>query len=482
MKIPVMQGDLHDFDLAQVLQVVSIGRQYTGIELTLSDNRVATIFVKSGQVVSAVTNDNSGREAFHSLFPLSDGRFFVFRAETPSVLPEPLGPLDRLVFEALERREVSSPVSAASILEGGFDSVPPVTKTHNLAPSQLDVASGPAEEVSSPAAASLESQGVVFHPSTRPAPSMGAPVANSSAGSTESGASSSVAPGSGAPSPSQSPSSRTPRSSKVASGARSLGIVSPKGGCGKSTISLNLALSLARRGHSVVLVDGDVNGDVLSAINARGRVNRGALDVVAGAATLDEALLDTVNPRLKLLPAVGESLPDPEVLALDPKGGWPRLIEELEKRVDVVLVDTPSGVFGPTRPILGAVTHVLGVLQAEVIAARSFKRFDDGLGSLPEEQRPEVIGVVLNMLQTRHHASLGVFQDALQGLRGDWLFDTTIPRHPAFLESSHQGLPVRHLDEDAPPPVAFLFDNLAGEVAERLSLQKPAPKPQPFLL
>jgi hypothetical protein len=90
--------------------------------------------------------------------------------------------------------------------------------------------------------------------------------------------------------------------------------------------------------------------------------------------------------------------------------------------------------------------------------------------------------VVLNMLQTRHHASLGVFQEALQGLPGEWLFDTTIPRHPAFLESSHQGLPLRHLDEDAPPPVAFLFDNLAGEVAERLALKAPAAKPRAFLL
>jgi chromosome partitioning protein len=476
MKIPVMQGDLHHFDLAQVLQVVSIGRQYTGIELTLAGDRVGTIFVKSGQVVSAVMSDRSGRDAFLAMFPANDGRFFVFRTETPLELPEPLGSLDRLVIEAIERKEQASSATAASILESPSfaptesasfapaehltqrgvapsandahlaesksspfgDSEPPVTKTHNLAPLQSG-GTGP------------QSYGLASSRSVR-APE------------------------------SQSASSRKPRSSRVASGARSLGIVSPKGGSGKSTISLNLALSLARRGHSVVLVDGDVNGDVLSAINARSRVSRGALDVVAGAATVEETLLETVNPRLKLLPAVGEELPDPEVIALDPEGGWPRLIEELERRVDVVLVDTPSGVFGPTRPILGAGSHVLGVLQAEVIAARSFKRFGEGLGSLPEEQRPDVIGVVLNMLQTRHHASLGVFQEALQGLPGEWLFDTTIPRHPAFLESSHQGLPLRHLDEDAPPPVAFLFDNLAGEVAERLELKAPAAKPQAFLL
>lgn len=398
-----MQGNLRDFDLIQVLSVVSLGRQYTGIELTLPGDRVGTIFVKSGQIVSATTEEQAGREAFHSLFPANNGEFFVFRTETPSELPEPLGPLAAMVIEAQQVQEQ---------VESKRTARPPENR-----------------ELSSPA-----------------------------------------------------PRSPVLTGARKPSGPRSLGIVSPKGGSGKSTIALNLALSLARRGHSVVLVDGDVNGDILSSINARSRVTRGALDVIAGTASVEDALLDTVNPRLKLLPAVGEQLPDPEVIALDPRGAWPSLIRDLERRADVVVVDTPSGVFGPTRPILGAVSHVLGVLQAEVIAARSFKRFSEGLNSLPEAQRPEVIGVVLNMLQTRHHASLGVFQDALQGLPSEWLFDTTIPRHPAFLESSHQGLPLRHLDEDAPPPVAFLFDNLAGEVAERLGLPTLATRSQPFLL
>lgn len=443
-KIAVMQGSLKDFDLAQVLSVVSIGRQYTGIELSLPGDRSGTIFVKSGQVVSASENNHSGRDAFLSLFPANSGRFTVFRTETPPDLPEPLGPLDVLVTEAqqltalVDSRRTERPVDIPTVAPSSTTTLPP-----------LD------------------------------APPPGSPPSSASPFNMAP----SIAP------PSNVASSKTSRQVVVPLGAsadngqsRSLAIVSPKGGSGKSTIALNLALSLARRGHSVVLVDGDVNGDILSAINARGRVTRGALDVIAGAATVDDALIPTVNPRLKIIPAVGEQLPDPELLALDPKHGWPKLIRELERRADIVLVDTPSGVFGPTRPILSAVKYVLGVLQAEVIAARSFKRFSDGLATLPQEQRPTVIGVVLNMLQTRHHASLAVFQEALQGLPSEWLFDTTIPRHPAFLEATHQGLPLRHLDDDAPPAVAFLFDNLAGEISERLGVPAPKVKAQPFLL
>jgi cellulose biosynthesis protein BcsQ len=276
--------------------------------------------------------------------------------------------------------------------------------------------------------------------------------------------------------------SRPPAFTTGSGGPYVVAFVSPKGGSGKSTIALNTALSLTRRGHSVILVDGDVNGDVFSAIDARERAQRGALDIVAGNGGIDGALIDTVLPRLKLMPAVGPTLPDLDAVSIDANGRWPELLRELGQRADIVVVDTPAGMFGTTRSIMRGATHVIGVLQAEVLAARSFQRFFDGLAALPEEGRPTVLGVVLNMLQTRHHASLGVFQNALEGQPAPWLFDTTIPRHPAFLEATHHGVPLRQLDEDAPPAVAFLFDNLAGEIAERLELRRADARPKKLLL
>lgn len=265
-------------------------------------------------------------------------------------------------------------------------------------------------------------------------------------------------------------------------GSRILAVASPKGGCGKTTIALNLALSLARQGRSVVLVDGDSNGDVLSAIDARQRAQAGVFDVVLDRAELDEALLETILPRFKILPAVGATLPPAESFLQDHSGSWQRLLDRLASTADVVVVDTPSGMFGVTRQILSGATHVLGVLQAEVVASRSFLRFKEGLRGLPEHSRPAVLGVVLNMLQMRHSASLSVFQNACGDLPAEWLFDTSIPRHRAFLDATASGVPLRHLDEQAPPAVAFLFDNLAAEVAERLALGAVERRPRRLLV
>jgi len=463
VRVGIMQGSLQEFALADVLQVVGLGRQYTGVELSFGDGYTGTIFVKSGQVVSAEANPHEGREAFHRLFRSAQGDFFVFRAETPQELAEPIGPLSTLLMDAeAERTAVGLPrTSSYAPAESGTTPgvAPPSVASSDVQASpsvaSSDVEAPPALVSSDVQASASVGSSDVRAPSVSPPPPAVAPLGASRRRS--------VAPDANA------------------SSAKVLAFASPKGGSGKSTVALNTALSLARRGYSVVLVDGDVNGDVLSAIDARGRAKVGALDVVSGSARVEDAILDTVLPRFKIVPAVGPVLPDLNTVSLDANGRWQALFADLGRSADIIVVDTPAGMFGATRAILRAATHVVGVLQAEVLAARSFGRFAEGLAGLPEQRRPEVVGVVLNMLQTRHQASLAVFQDALAELPSSWLFDTTIPRHPAFLDATHEGVPLRQLDEDAPPPVAFLFDNLAGEIAERLGLRRAA-KPQRLLL
>jgi chromosome partitioning protein len=258
-------------------------------------------------------------------------------------------------------------------------------------------------------------------------------------------------------------------------------VVSPKGGCGKTTISLNLALSLARQGRRVVLLDTDANGDVLSAIDAGARAKFGFYDLLSGQGSLQQALLPTVLPGFKILPAVGQALPDPDQLTAD-LGRLRRLFSELAYEAEIVIVDTPAGMFGVTQPIARVSTHVLGVLQAEQIAGRSFRRFAQALDAIPPAERPAVLGVVINMLQAKHEASLSVLQAASQDFPAEWLFDTSIPRHQAFLDASFAGVPLRHLNESAPPAVAWLFDTLAAEIAERLRLPEIVAPPQPLLL
>lgn len=266
---------------------------------------------------------------------------------------------------------------------------------------------------------------------------------------------------------------RTPLTSTPARLAPVVAIASPKGGVGKTTIALNLALSLARQGHRTVLVDGDPNGDVMSMIDARDRPRGGAYDVLVGRVPLAECLLRTALDELSILPAIGQELPDADIFMNDLRPAWSSLFEALRRQADIVIVDTAAGHFGTTHFQLRAATHVLGVLQAESVAHRSFEVFSRALGALPEGERPQVLGVVLNMLQTAEGGSVEVLRRACSELPPSWLFDVTVPRHPAFLHASSEGVPLGLVDERNPPAVAWLFDGLASEVAERLALHAP---------
>jgi chromosome partitioning protein len=423
-KPTVMEGSLQDFSLADILQILSVSPEYTRIELSAEDRSLAgAIVLKGGNVVHSVSGADCGSTALFGMLKRRAGFFRVFREEGASVGLSPIGSVRQLLLEASGVAEAQDEV------------------THrNLGPRP-------------------STNGVRRRPFPLPPPSRALrPRSDPSASPRPNG----QRPKNGASSKSG--------THRTASEGHVIAVASPKGGSGKTTVSLNLSLALARRGHRVILVDGDVNGDVLSAVDARGAAELGVFDVLAGRATLDTALRQTVFEGLQVVPAVGRSIPEPELTFQDYGDGWRSLLRELSVRAPIVVVDTPAGMLGTTYQILGGATHVIGVLQAEVIAQRSFKMFSHCVAALPKEMRPKVLGVFLNMLQLGHSASIKVLQQACDELPREWLFDTAIPRSSAFLDASAAGVPLHLYRHDHAPAVTSLFDTLAAEVIDRLGL------------
>jgi ATP-binding protein involved in chromosome partitioning len=93
---------------------------------------------------------------------------------------------------------------------------------------------------------------------TRPAPTAPAPAA-----SPESQATPARAPGAQAQTP--------PKSGALDQVKHLIAVGSGKGGVGKSTVALNLALALAQEGHKVGIVDADVHGPSMQQMTGTGR-------------------------------------------------------------------------------------------------------------------------------------------------------------------------------------------------------------------
>lgn len=148
-------------------------------------------------------------------------------------------------------------------------------------------------------------------------------------------------------------------------GACVVAVASGKGGVGKTSIAVNLALRLARIGRRVVLIDADLgtaNAGVLLNVEARYDVS----DVLRGRRTLEEATV-RIAPRLRLLAGASglAEAADATPAACD------RVIDQfsgLEEKSDLIVLDCGAGISRSVLTFAGSADDVLVVTTPDPTA------------------------------------------------------------------------------------------------------------------
>jgi flagellar biosynthesis protein FlhG len=120
-----------------------------------------------------------------------------------------------------------------------------------------------------------------------------------------------------------------------------LAVASGKGGVGKTTISVNLAVTLARQGRNVMLLDADLglaNVDVMLGINAR----RNLSHVISGEATLSEVIVE--GPAgVQIVPSASGTKNMIDLTTAE-QVGLIRAFSELGGNIDIMVVDIAAGI------------------------------------------------------------------------------------------------------------------------------------------
>ncbi|MGR8918592.1 MAG: MinD/ParA family protein [Gammaproteobacteria bacterium] len=140
---------------------------------------------------------------------------------------------------------------------------------------------------------------------------------------------------------------------------RVIAVTSGKGGVGKSTVSINLGVALAELGQQVMLLDADLglaNVDVLLGLTPRHTLG----DVVDGTCELDDVVVE--GPAgLSVIPAASGVQHMAELSEFE-RAGLIHAFGALERRVDVMIVDTAAGIAANTLDFCTASHEVLVVV------------------------------------------------------------------------------------------------------------------------
>ncbi len=252
--------------------------------------------------------------------------------------------------------------------------------------------------------------------------------------------------------------------------AKRIVVASQKGGSGKTTVCLNLAVALAEHRRRTLLVDLDPQGGISHSLAKAETEWLGLAEYLMRQVPATDAVVETKLPGLSILPRGGLDARDVVEFekAMHAAGVLRSALDAFDADFEYTIVDTPSGLGMITRAALAATDYVLVPLQAHSLAMRSVTQLLRVVEQVQSDENPrlELLGFLPTMVELQVPESLDVMTAAWSTLAG--VLDTAVPRSPIFATASHAGLPIAFLG-GAPRPEARRFEHLAIELETRLS-------------
>lgn len=173
---------------------------------------------------------------------------------------------------------------------------------------------------------------------------------------------------------------------------RSILVASGKGGSGKTTFAIAMALTLARQGNKVCILDlnfGLRNVDIYLGLEDRIIFDLG--DIFSGVCKVDKALVkaDAEYGELYLL----ESTQNKIIKGIT-EGHIKALVNQLKKQFDYVIMDSPAAVGSDINLIAGAADSAVLILNPDPLALRNTDAVDKRLISSGVKSRCFIINMV----------------------------------------------------------------------------------------
>ena len=259
------------------------------------------------------------------------------------------------------------------------------------------------------------------------------------------------------------------------SNCKVIALTNQKGGVGKTTTAVNLGVSLAKQGKTVLLVDADAQANLTMALGYTKTDNLPITlsdimqDIIDGKSVdVQESILHT-DEGVDLLPSCVE-LAGVETTLIDTKNRESVLkacISEVKKNYDYVLIDCMPALGMLTINGLAAADSVIIPNQPHYFSIKGLEQLLRSVSKVKRQINPNlrIDGILMTMVMPRTKITQTVISTVKNAYgRNIKIFDTQIPFSIRAVEATAEGKSIFAYDKSG--KVAAAYEQFGKEVAD----------------
>ncbi len=257
---------------------------------------------------------------------------------------------------------------------------------------------------------------------------------------------------------------------------RTIAVINQKGGCGKTTVSINLSATLASKGFRTLLIDMDPQGHCAVGLAVpEEQIEKSIYDVLisnySDSKTEFNHIVWQISQNYDLAPA------SIELAALEPQlagqenreACLQKALAECEDKYEYVIIDCPPSVGILTFNALRASDEVIIPVETGYFALHGLGRELETLDVLKQQCDQDIkIRILANMYDVRTKLAREVFNELKMNFNA-FMFDSPINFNTKLKEAASFGQPITEYDPVSKGMKDFMA--LVDEITENRSAQ-----------
>ena len=245
-----------------------------------------------------------------------------------------------------------------------------------------------------------------------------------------------------------------------------VGIISAKGGVGKTTTAINLSSALDYFKRDVIVVDADFRNPNIGIHLGASNFDKNIHGALKGKYSIKETVYKH-HTGLKIVPG---SISYHDTVKL-PHENLVDVILDLANTSEVVIIDSTPGLDGPSKEVIKASDYILVITTPDIASVTASLRSIN----LATELNKKILGVIVNM----HTGSKDDMKiKNIETFLGHKVIGI-IPQDDSIKQAFHKRMPVVHLMPDSPSSTSF--KKLASELIGQKYVENLAKKEQESL-